>query len=594
MQSHNISARQIRLDADARRQAAAAAAAQQDDQDEAGPSTPNAAAAAAATTPAGDSTPNPPAEEPDDDAVQVETARAKRKREQATAIEKIKAGKNKRKRKGGDDDDDDVALAINRLAPLPGQMENCALCRKRFTVTAYSRAGPDGGLLCSPCGKELDKNEKSAAGKGKAPARRGGARRKVQSKILDGTYRVGAKSLMTLCIQTLANNIHLADDLGELPDFVMDKIARELSRRRLVDSKTLNLFLHPSTDTLRVYDGAKLQGGDIVRIFQTLPLLKHLKIRNAIQFKDGVMEYLISRDIELESLYLHGSNLISQQVWIMFLESKGASLKSLRVYYMDKYFDDEVVSAIPKHAPGLKRLKIEHNHKVSQDSVKKLGDLRGLEHLSLRLQNHVHPDVFVSLLSKLGPGLRTLSLTLVPKADNTVLDAIHTHCRSLKKLRITESEVMTDEGFVRLFEGWQNNPLLFIDLQKCRHISDQETRHNADNPDKVGLGPEGFKALMAHSGQHLKQLNVHGCRHITAEAFEEVFGPDKLYPTITNMEISFCDKVTDFIVGSIFRCCPSLKSLNVFGCMKVKDVRVPRGKILVGVPTAAGMVIEGQ
>jgi DNA repair protein RAD7 len=28
--------------------------------------------------------------------------------------------------------------------------------------------------------------------------------------------------------------------------------------------------------------------------------------------------------------------------------------------------------------------------------------------------------------------------------------------------------------------------------------------------------------------------------------------------------------------------------------MKVRDVRVPRGKILVGVPNARGMVIEGD
>jgi DNA repair protein RAD7 len=99
---------------------------------------------------------------------------------------------------------------------------------------------------------------------------------------------------------------------------------------------------------------------------------------------------------------------------------------------------------------------------------------------------------------------------------------------------------------------------------------------------------------MVHSGRKLQHLNVHGCRHISAKAFEEVFAEDKRYQELKKLEISFCEEVTDFIVGSIFRSCPNLRELNVFGCMKLKEVRVPRGKILVGVPNALGMIIDGD
>jgi len=472
---------------------------------------------------------------------------------------------------------------------MPGQMENCGLCRKRFTVTAYTRAGPDGGLLCNPCGKELDKNEKAAAGKAKAP-KGGSGRRKVQSKILSGTYRIGAKSLMTLCIQTLANNIHLAEDLGDLPEPIIDKISRELSRRRLLDSNTLNLFLQPTSETLRIYDGAKLQLQDMMRILQTMPNLKNLKLRNAIQFKDSVMEYLISRDINLKGLQLHGSNLISESLWIKYIENKGSSLETLQIYYTDKHVTDKIIPYLHQHAPNLKRLKIVHNEVLGNDGVREMGNLSRLEHLSLNLHKKVHPDVFVDVLGKIGPALHTFSIEEVPHVDNTVLDAIHTKCRSLRKLRITDSEVMTDEGFVRLFKDWENRPLTFLDLQKCRHMSDESHRTNTEN---VGLCSNGFKALMEHSGKELKHLNVHACRNISAAAFEEAFGPDKRYPNLVDLEISFCEEVTDFIVGSIFRSCPNLKKINVFGCMKVKSVRIPRGKILVGVPTAIGMLTEG-
>jgi DNA repair protein RAD7 len=89
----------------------------------------------------------------------------KRKRNQEEAIAKIKKGKaakkaSKKKKKGSDDDSDfeDVMDMYKKAKPLPGQLENCEICNKRFTVTPYSKAGPEGGLLCTPCGKEMVKD----------------------------------------------------------------------------------------------------------------------------------------------------------------------------------------------------------------------------------------------------------------------------------------------------------------------------------------------------------------------------------------------------------------------------------------------------
>lgn len=231
------------------------------------------------------------------------------------------------------------------------------------------------------------------------------------------------------------------------------------------------------------------------------------------------------------------------------------------------------------------------NQRVSADGIKSIAKIKSLRHLSLDIRENVHSDVYVHLLSAIGPRLETLSLTRVPDADNTVLDAIHNKCRSLKKLRITDSEAMTDQGFMRLFTDWEHREFEFIDFQNCRHLDSVQPRYN---PDGFGLCSGGFKALMEHSGPSLKKLNIYGCRHIEAAAFEEVFSAEKVYPNLTVLEISFCEQVTDFIVGSIFRSCPNLRKLIVFGCMKVKDVKVPRDKLLIGLPNALGMVVEGS
>jgi len=475
---------------------------------------------------------------------------------------------------------------------MPGQMENCAKCGKRFTVTPYSRADPDGGLLCTPCGKELAADEKVPKKK-KPRVSNGpvGNRRKVQSSILDGINPTGTRSLTMLCVEHLAKNIDLAEDLGNLPTGVIDKIARILSKRRILNPQTMYLFLQPDTREVIYYDAARLSSDDIMQTMRSAPDLTNLKIKNGIQFKDEVMDYMMSRDFQLQKFYLHGANLLSDEKWIEYLSKKGKHLQSLRVYWTDKHVTDNMMEQLQDYCPSLKALKIAHNQQVSGKGVKTLANLPNLEYLSLELQKAVHPDVYVEILSKIGLQLKTFSLSIVPDVDNTVLDAIHHHCRSLRKLRITESEHCTDEGFARLFTGWENPGLEFLDLEKCRQLDSDQPRSNEKN---VGLCSNGFRALMAHSGQTLRRLNVHACRHISREAFEDVFAEDQRYTKLEEMEISFCEEVNDFIVGCIYRCCPNLRILNIFGCMLVKDVRVPKGKILVGLPNAKGMQIEGM
>ncbi|PHH61791.1 hypothetical protein CDD81_7955 [Ophiocordyceps australis] len=578
--SHNISARQIREDAELRRRRAEAETGdsqlQTDETEAPQPAARRASRRVAANTDDGGF--GFPFDQRTLDAAKTKKA--------------IRAYLKRKKAHPDDDEDEEIELAISESKgnSMPGQMENCAHCGKRFTVTPYSVAAPEGGLLCVPCGKELAR-ERHGQPKKKARKQTGGigSRRALQSRILDGD--VGTKSLATLCVHTLAKNVDMADSLGDLPDHLVDKIARLFSKRRLLKSETLPLFVHPATHILHIYDGAKLGEEDFMSIFQTASKLRHFKARCAIQFKDEVMDYLLSRNIVLESFYLHGANLLSEEKWHEFFAAKGNSLQRLQVYCTDKHFGDESITTIAKHCPSLLRLKVEQNQKLTDKGVEAMAELSSLQHLGMQLHNSIGSAALCKVVSSIGPKLKTLSLKRVPHADDTVLQAIHEHCRDLKKLRITESEIMTDKGFQELFTDWANTRLRIVDLEKCRHVDAAAPRIN---PLSRGLCSEGFKALMAHSGSKLENINVHACRHISGEAFEEVFGPGTCYPELRKLEISFCEQVTDFILGCIFRACPKIREVNVFGCMKVKDVRVPRGVILVGVPNAQGMITEGE
>ncbi|OWP02564.1 hypothetical protein B2J93_4407 [Marssonina coronariae] len=555
------------------------------------------AAAAAAAPPQTLDTPDAPSPHAESSKRKKETKaqEAKRKKEEEKAIAKIKASKTfqrKRRQVALDSDasgDDEAARANFELlgAPIHGQMENCEVCRKRFSVTAYTKAGPEGGLLCSKCCTNMDQEAGAARKKRKVVA--GRARRQIQSNLLDGIYP-GAKSLMTLCVEAVAKHVHMAESFGDLPPVLVDRLAAILSKKWLLNSTTLDLFLRPGADTVTVYDGSKLTSDDYIRIFQIVPTIKYLRLRNAIQFKNKVMDHLLGTTVELESLSLHGANLIDDDRWNQFLTEKGAHLKALKVYHTDGHFGDSQIELLIKTTPHLERLKISHNQQVTDAGLFHIASLPTLKHLSLEIYKPTTTAPYVSIVNSIGTNLRTFSLSTVNHVSDELLAAIHTHCQSLFKLRLTDNEVLTDAGFAALFTDWRNPPLVHVDLHKCRHVDASAPRVNAFN---IGLCSAGFTALMAHSGSALRYLNVHSCRHISREAFETVFASGSIYPELREANLSFCQGVNDLVVGLIFRACPLLKTLKVFGNFGVRDVRVPKGRILIGVPNALGMQIEG-
>lgn len=119
----------------------------------------------------------------------------------AAAAKRSKSKGKAKKRKKGDDSDDEFTDALNpykKATPLPGQIDFCAECNSRFTVTAYSKSAPGGeGLLCTACGKKVataDKDVKKKRATGKK------TKREVLRAALNGEAP-GAKSLKEYCIR---------------------------------------------------------------------------------------------------------------------------------------------------------------------------------------------------------------------------------------------------------------------------------------------------------------------------------------------------------------------------------------------------------
>ena len=334
---------------------------------------------------------------------------------------------------------------------------------------------------------------------------------------------------------------------------------------------------------------AELEVEDYIKIFSIVPKVRNLNLRNAGQFKDEVVDYIVERKVPLENLQLEAANLISNEKWTELFEYCGSRLDSLKLSWLDYSMDDNTFMHLIRNCPNLNRLKMKKCFRLTDVSVRAISELKKLEHLSLRFSFAASSVALADLVASIGMRLRTLSLENVYDADDAVLGAIRSSCTCLSKLRFTENDLCTDAGFVSLFTDWPNPPLTFIDFSSNRSVDCAQP----DGPDEpTGLAAAGFLALMKHSGSLLEHLDISSCRHITYQAFSDVFDGKKQYPNLKKINITFLNKIDTAIAAGIFKSCPQLKQLTAFGCFNVTGVLVPRDVILVGVPNAQDSILQ--
>lgn len=467
---------------------------------------------------------------------------------------------------------------------LPGQLENCEICGKRFTVTPYSKAGPDGGLLCGPCGKEIAAELGENTRTKKKSSLQGRKRRKFESERLDGRAPLGAKSLSQLCIEKVVKHSEDIDDLGDLPQSLLERLGEIFTKKRVMKPKTLPLFLRSDNDAVVIHDCAYLGHDNFVEVIAKTPRLERLVLGNACQFKNETMQYLTEKAENLKHVQLYAANLVSSSTWSSFFKTRGENLETIKIQWLDSSFEDASVAEMVSCCSNLSRLKLERCRHLTESSLEYIMQMGGsLQHLSLQLSTPVSNQMLISLLEEVGSNLQTLSLQSFDDIDDEVLSTIHSSCGKLSKLRITSNDTCTDEGFESLFQNWANPPLRFIDFSSNRDVDN----NNPNGPeDAMGIASGAFAALMKHSGEKLEYLNIASCRHISHDTLLKIFDGEKIYPELKDIDVSFVGAVDTPVLAGLFKAAPNLRKVIAFGCFGIEDIVVPAGIIVIGVPKA--------
>ncbi|KAI9765858.1 MAG: hypothetical protein M1840_007140 [Geoglossum simile] len=558
---HNISARQIRLDYEARQHAAQA---QQAPTDSAQTADTHAQALQVVPTVTGRAQTRWPSGRRGDEVKKEDGGAASKGTPQAKD-----ANKPKKRHIGVDPEDtgdEELAqshfLSTKHAKRVPGQIDNCVECGVRFTVTPYTNAAPEevysgGGLLCAKCAKDVIGSKKL---NGRSTVSRE-KRRQIQSKLLDGHKQRGAKSLLQLCIEKVAKHINQIDDFGDMPPQVLDRLSRILSKSRAIDSTTIQLFLKPDIDVVSIYDCSKLEVNDYKKMLAFAPVISSLTLLNASQFQNPAMEYFTQRIKALKKLHLHSANLIDDTHWQSFFIAHGGSLESLRLEFLDHFFTLDTIKIAVSECTGLKSLRLEHlNHLTDDDAVGELSKLGRLEHLTIRLGQDVTSGALMALIEAIGNNLRTLAIKDCACLDRSVLTAIQTNCHRITHLKLTGADKLPFSEFSTLFSNWQNPPLIKIDLSEVGSLN---TRAKSDQDMDVVGAHDALESLMAHSGDRLEKLDLHSCRPVSHAALCSAFTEAVTYPRLKKVDLSFIQDVDDFVVESIVRCCPKMDFLTV-------------------------------
>ena len=305
--------------------------------------------------------------------------------------------------------------------------------------------------------------------------------------------------------------------------------------------------------------------------------------------KDSVFDYMMERKVQLRSLRLDAANLISDAKWREFFTKAGSPLQSLALSWLDYAFDGETVRFLVNGCPNLKHLKLKRCFHLGDDALKFFTQMNGLESLSLAFMTPTTIEHLTNLIVTIGPGLRRLSLRRFQDADDTLLEAIHYTCSKLTKLVLTDNDRCSDAAFAALFNGWKNPPLTAAGFASNR---DAESGAPEAPEDAIGFASSGLQALMKHSGSRLERLNLSSCRHISRKALSQAFDGKRRYPSLRDIDLSFVPEVDTTVIAGIFKSCPAVKKVAAFGCFDVRDVVVPPGVALIGVPTAQDSIVQ--
>ncbi|EFI28499.1 DNA dependent ATPase [Coprinopsis cinerea okayama7 len=480
--------------------------------------------------------------EPEQQEAVESPAPAKKRKLSKKAEAKLKAEEKKKmkgkKGKGGDDDDDyddeddDPYTSLSKAMwtnsgskPAPGSFENCARCKKQFTVTKYTMtANPPPGWLCHVCAKSSgqDPFKKPAAPK----------KRKTAADKREITHFVENRlpTLVTICIRLVTKHIDDVESLGDIGTLNLEAIAKAMSKNRSLTPDNAKLFYNASNPRLTFYDATNITPAAFETLVYLNPNLTSLRLDFCGQLDDTAFKVFCTSLPALTHIELLGPFLVRAPMWQEFAKSH-PNLEAFLITQSPR-FDLECIKALVKHCPGLKELRLKEFAKMSDVFLEELAALgEGLTYLDISCPGgeSCSEAAIIQLLESVGGSLKSLDVAKHDDiTDRLLKEGLIPHVHHLDTLNLSHLNELTDEGVGEFFSTWENPPLVHLDISR--------------NPD---LGTKALEAIMKHSGKTLEVLNINGFKDVEEPALRTI---GRLGKEMRKLDVGFCRNVDDFVI----------------------------------------------
>eukprot|EP00252_Welwitschia_mirabilis_P001693 TRINITY_DN11609_c0_g1_i1.p1 TRINITY_DN11609_c0_g1~~TRINITY_DN11609_c0_g1_i1.p1 ORF type:complete len:415 (-),score=45.20 TRINITY_DN11609_c0_g1_i1:223-1467(-) len=172
-------------------------------------------------------------------------------------------------------------------------------------------------------------------------------------------------------------------------------------------------------------------------------------------------------------------------------------------------------------------------------------------------------------------GLVSLRFDGCKSVTDASLETLSKNCRKLEELCCQGCVSVTDSGLSHLAQGCRC--IQHLDMIKCAKISDSGLSKILEVctllkvlkvTDCIKVGNKAFTSS-ASGFRNLEILMIGGCRHVTdfgIQTLVSVCGP-----ALRNLQLEWCQQISDNAVGLVLTHCPQLENLNIACCDKITD-----------------------
>lgn len=478
---------------------------------------------------------------------------------------------------------------------IPGQLDFCASCHCKFTVTMVSETAPDELqtdlqnpylLLCPSCSKaRREKGKQQSKGDALASARM--QRRRVAAALLD-RKEFSVPSLLDTCIALVTKHIDDVETLGDIGAKNSERLARILSRNRYLNSKSMKLFLEPSLKKLELWDCSEIDGESLMLIPAYCPNLEELSLGMCGQLTNDVLRYCATNLTKLKAVYFDGPFLVTSAAWIDFFLAMAGRLERIEIRNTHR-FDSEALAVLIESCPQLTHLSLHRMSGLTDPAAYlMLPTLSNLIHLDLSHPpqelvmggetNLITDETMTVILNSIGAQLQTLVLDGCSElTDDFITNALMPCCcgSRLSKLSLAELDQITDVAVANMFRTWNK-----------RH-DPQLTRLSTVTLDRCfSLGDSAINAMLSYVRPTLVNLSIATLPDVTSAPFERHFiEASKLaqFPFLSGVNISFVRAMNNALVEGLAARAPNLEFVEAFGVPKVnRGCNVRTGVKIIG------------